>query len=133
VTPYTRDVQDRIVANWVATGFACTAERHLGLSDNFSFAEVPERRVADLVDEVAREGCEAVAIVCTNVRGARGAEALEAELGIPVYDSIATTVWKSLSLASVDATRVRGWGSLFSGRAQPRARDPVRPAHRVRA
>ena len=86
VTPYTSDVQERIMRNWSAAGVTCTAERHLGLSDNFSFAEVDERRVAELVREVAREGCEAVAVVCTNMRGARLAEALEAELGIPVYD-----------------------------------------------
>jgi maleate isomerase len=113
VTPYTGDVQDRIVANWTKAGFACTAERHLALSDNFSFAEVEEARVADLARQVAREGCDAVAIVCTNIRGARLAAELERELGIPVYDSIATTVWKSLRLAGIDASRLQGWGSLF--------------------
>lgn len=119
VTPYTRDVQSRIVENWAAAGFACTAERHLALSDNFSFAEVSERCVADLVRDVAREGCEVVAVVCTNLRGACVAEALEEELGIPVYDSIATTIWKSLRLTGIDTRRVRGWGSLFSGDVRP--------------
>ena len=115
VTPYTTDVQTRIVENWAAAGVTCTAERHLGLSDNFSFAVVDDRRVADLVRDVARQGCEAVAIVCTNMRGARLAEPLEAELGIPVYDSIATTLWKSLRLAGIDTALVQGWGRLFDG------------------
>ncbi len=119
VTPYTRDVQNRIIANWATAGVSCTAERHLALSDNFSFAEVSERQVADLVRAVAREGCEAVAVVCTNMRGARLAGSLEEELGIPVYDSIATTVWKSLQLAGVDPSRVQGWGSLFAGDVPP--------------
>jgi maleate isomerase len=118
VTPYAKDVQDRIAANWSAAGFACTAERHLALTDNFSFAEIEEERVAGLVREVAFEGCEAVAVVCTNMRGARASAALESELRIPVYDSIATTVWKSLQLVGVDPSRVRGWGSLF-GRPGP--------------
>jgi maleate isomerase len=113
VTPYTDDVQARIMANWAASGFACTAERHLGLSDNFSFAEVDEATVAGLVREVAAEGCDAVAVVCTNMRGAAVVAALEAELDLPVYDSIATAVWKSLRLAGADATRVKGWGRLF--------------------
>ncbi|MBE7199158.1 MAG: Asp/Glu/hydantoin racemase, partial [Parafilimonas terrae] len=39
VTPYTGDVQARIQANWQADGFDCSAERHLGLSENFAFAE----------------------------------------------------------------------------------------------
>ena len=54
VTPYTRDVQDRIMTNWEAAGFPCSAERGLGLRDNFSFAEVPEAGIADMVRAVAR-------------------------------------------------------------------------------
>src|SRR5215203_1642521 len=114
VTPYRDDVQAKIVANWAASGLTCAAERHLRLQDNFSFAEVREAAIADLVRAVARDGCDAVAIVCTNMRGAGVVEPLEAELGIPVYDSIATTLWKSLQIAGVDPGRVRGWGRLFS-------------------
>jgi len=114
VTPYRDDVQAKIMANWAASGLDCTAERHLRLQDNFSFAEVSEAAIADLVRTVAREGCEAVAIVCTNMRGAGAVEALETELGIPVYDSIATTLWKSLQVAGVDPGWVYGFGRLFS-------------------
>ncbi len=115
VTPYTADVQARIVRNWGAAGVTCTAERHLNLSDNFSFADVDESRVADLVKEVAREGCDAAAIVCTNMRGVPLAKPLEQELGIPVYDSISVTVWKSLQIAGIDTAQVRNWGCVFGG------------------
>ena len=57
---------------------------------------------------------EAVAIFCTNLRGAPLVAALEAEFGVPVYDTIATVLWKSLRLAGVDTRRVEGWGRLFS-------------------
>jgi maleate isomerase len=117
VTPYSDAVQAKIVANWTASGLACSAERHLRLEDNFSFAEVDEDTIAKLVREVAREGCDAAAIVCTNMRGAAIAQALEAELKIPVYDSIATTLWKSLRVAGVAPSRVQGWGSLFTDAA----------------
>lgn len=113
VTPYREDVQRKIMANWGAAGLSCTAERHLGLEDNFSFAEVAEPAVADLVREVVGEGCDAVAIVCTNMRGAGAVAALEQELGTPVYDSIAVTLWKSLLVAGADPARIEGWGSLF--------------------
>ena len=116
VTPYRSDVQTRIQEVWGAQGFVCAAERHLGLQDNFSFAEVSEETVANLVREVVREGCEAAAIVCTNMRGAGVAQALEAELGVPVIDSIATTVWAGLKVAGLDPARVKGWGSIFSWR-----------------
>jgi len=114
VTPYRADVQDKIIANWRSEGLHCTAERHLSLQDNFSFAEVPEEEIARLIEEVVREGCDAVAIVCTNMRGAGAAQRLEQALGVPVLDSIAVTLWACLAATDVDPSRVRGWGSLFS-------------------
>ncbi|MDJ1159201.1 aspartate/glutamate racemase family protein [Chelatococcus sp. SYSU_G07232] len=129
VTPYLPDVQERIVANWGASGFACAAERHLALQDNFSFAELDEEGIAGLIRAVARERCDAVAVVCTNMRGAPVAEALERELGIPVYDSIATTLWKALLVAGADPARVRGWGGLFGlGSGTPPDRGRAGPA-----
>ncbi|WP_205820963.1 maleate cis-trans isomerase family protein [Methylobacterium nonmethylotrophicum] len=113
VTPYTGDVQEKIRANWGAAGFDCTAERHCGLSDNFSFAEVPEDEVAAMARAVAAEGAEAVAIVCTNMAGTALVETLEAELGIPVFDSIAVTLWAALRAAGTDPGRIAGQGRLF--------------------
>jgi len=114
VTPYLDDVQQRIISNWDGAGFHCTAERHLGLSDNYSFAEVPEATIADMVRDVARAGCDAVAIVCTNLKGAKLALRLEQELDVPVYDSISVTVWKSLALAGVESDSLSAWGGLFT-------------------
>ncbi|GAC1327093.1 MAG: aspartate/glutamate racemase family protein [Beijerinckiaceae bacterium] len=113
VTPYTGDVQNRIAATWKSSGVVCSAERHLGLRDNFAFAEIPETRVADMVRAVAGDGCEAVAIVCTNMHGARIAAALEAEFGIPVYDSVAVTLWAALWTAGAQPQGLAPWGSLF--------------------
>ncbi|MFZ6764797.1 maleate cis-trans isomerase family protein [Pseudoroseomonas sp. WGS1072] len=113
VTPYTDDVQSRILANYAALGFPCAAERHLGLSENFAFSEVGAGRLRELARAVAGEGADALAVVCTNLRAAPLVEAMEAELGLPVYDTIATVVWKSLALAGVDPARVEGWGRLF--------------------
>src|SRR6201992_291739 len=70
VSPYTADVQDRIIANWCAQGMTCVGARPLSLADNFSFAEVPEAEVARLIEEVAREGADAAVVLCTNMRGA---------------------------------------------------------------
>jgi maleate isomerase len=113
VSPYIDEVQAKIMANWGAAGFTCTAERHLRLQDNFSFAEVSEETIAEQVRAVAREGCDAAAIVCTNMRGAGAVRRLEAELGIVVCDSIAITLWKSLLVAGVDPSLVQGWGRVF--------------------
>jgi maleate isomerase len=114
VTPYRKDVQDKIIANWDSEGLHCVAERHLSLQDNFSFAEVPEAEVARLIEDVVHEGCDAVAVVCTNMRGAGPAEVLEARLGVPVFDSIAVTLWACLIATDVDPSRIEGWGGLFT-------------------
>ena len=113
VTPYTADVQERIADVWRRGGFTCVAERHAGLRDNFSFAALDGSTIAAMVSAVAREGCDAVAIVCTNMRGAPLVEPLERELGIPVYDSVAVTLWHSLVLAGVPTSTIAGWGSAF--------------------
>ncbi len=113
VTPYTDDVQARIVANYAGLGHPCTAERHLGLRDNFSFAEVDAPTLHRMAREVAEKGVDALAIICTNLHAAPLAAAMEAALGVPVYDTIATVVWHSLGLAGVDPGRVTGWGRLF--------------------
>ena len=130
VTPYTADVQDKIIANWDSQGLPCTAERHLSLRDNFSFAEVPEAEVARLIEEVAREGCDAIAVVCTNMRGAAAAEPIERKYHVPVLDSIAVTLWACLASTGVDPSCIQGWGSLFTN---PALAGAVHPADTKRA
>jgi maleate isomerase len=114
VTPYTTDVQRRIMANWDAAGFACTAERHVGLSDNFSFGEVDAERIEQMVRDVATEGCDAIAILCTNMNGAVVAARLEPELGLPILDSVAVTLHAALHRAGKNTTGFGSWGSLFA-------------------
>lgn len=117
VTPYRDDVQAAIVRHYAEAGLDCVAERHLGLQDNFAFSEVSADTLRALVREVAASRPDAISILCTNLRGAPLVEELEAELGIPIYDSISTVVWKSLRLAGVDTARVKGWGHLFKALA----------------
>jgi maleate isomerase len=113
VTPYLDDVQARIISNFAASGLDCSAERHLRLQDNFSFAEVCEESIAQMVRAVAEEGCDAAAIVCTNMRGAKVSDFLEHELDLPVYDSIAVTLWKCLQTAGVRYDAIDQWGRVF--------------------
>jgi maleate isomerase len=114
VTPYLDDVQSKIAANFAANGYRCTAERHLGLQDNFSFALVTEGDVERLCREAAAERPDALAIVCTNMRGAPVVSRLEAALDLPVYDSVAVTVWKCLRMVGLSPASLAGWGRLFT-------------------
>ena len=116
-TPYLDAIQQKIVANFETEGFACVAERHLNDRGNFSFSEVTEEQITGMVREVAADAPEAIAIYCTNLRGAPIVDELEREIGIPIFDSISVVVWKSLLIAGVDPHGVKGWGRLFSDEA----------------
>ena len=113
VTPYLHEVQDKIVENFHSEGFDCIAERHLNDADNFSFSQVSESTIAEMVRAVARERPHAITIFCTNLRGARIAAVLEKELDIPIYDTVATAVFGALRIAGKDPAEIEGWGSLF--------------------
>jgi len=113
VTPYIAPVQDRIIANYNALGYVCEAQPGLEIQENFAFADVPPEKLALMIRGVAARKVEAIAVLCTNLRAAPLVTELEAELGIPIYDTVATAVWKSLRLTGVDTRRISGWGRLF--------------------
>jgi maleate isomerase len=113
VTPYLPEIQARIIANFAAQGIDVVAEVHLSDKGNHSFADYGPEQVAGLVRDVARTRPDAIAIICTNFRGAPLAQVLEAELGIPVLDSVAITAASCLRMAGLDPAQVTGWGDVF--------------------
>jgi len=113
VTPYLNDVQQRIVANFAQAGFDCIAERHLDIQVNAEFSTVSDDTLRGMVREVAAAKPQAITTFCTNLRAAPLVGILEQETGIPVYDSIAVVIWKALQMVGMDASALRGWGSLF--------------------
>lgn len=113
VSPYVMDVQQRIMANYDRIGINCVAEQHLDLTVNFSFSEVQPDTLRSMLREVAKQRPEAITIMCTNLHGAQLVEEMEQELGIPIYDSVATVVWKAMKTVGIDPGELKGWGRLF--------------------
>ncbi len=66
VTPYTSDVQQAIVAGFAREGVTTVSERHTGLRDNFSFAEVSAADLAGIIEAVAADRPDAIVVLCTN-------------------------------------------------------------------
>lgn len=116
VTPYTGDVQQRIVDNYGSLGIEVVAERHLGIRVNHDFALVEPERLLALMRETAAARPQAITTFCTNLRAATLAEALERELDIPLLDTVSTTVWGLLRAVSADPAAVQGWGRMFGWR-----------------
>lgn len=113
VSPYTTDVQQRIVDNYAALGIEVVAERHLDIRVNYDFALVEPERLRAMMREVAGAKPQAITTFCTNLHAAPLAEAVEAEFDIPLLDTVSTTVWGALRAAGANPAAVRGWGRLF--------------------
>lgn len=113
VTPYIDDIQTRIATNYAAQGIEVVAEARLEDKGNYSFATYPPEHVGAMVEEVAQARPDAIAIVCTNFRGAPVAARIEDACGIPVLDSVAVTAAHCLREVGLDPARVTGWGSVF--------------------
>jgi maleate isomerase len=101
VTPYIAGVVERIMATFADEGITVVAERHLGLSDNHSFALVNPDKVVAMALECAPSKVDAVVIACTNVSTAGTAAEIERRAQAPVLDSIAVTVWHALKVAGL--------------------------------
>ncbi|MCB2216314.1 maleate cis-trans isomerase family protein [Desulfofustis glycolicus] len=113
VTPYLDEIQERIIANYQSAGYQCVASQNLRDRGNFSFSEVTEETLMDMVRRAAEPKPDAITIFCTNLRGAGIVERMEQETGIPIYDTVATAVWKGMKVAGADPARIKGWGRLF--------------------
>jgi maleate isomerase len=114
VTPYSASSQHKTLDCLAREGFEVVAHAFAGLSDNLSYASVPTDKIAAMAREVAAARPQALLCLCTNFPAAVMAAPLEAELGLPVYDSTALGVWHALRLAGVDtAPAAPLWGSLF--------------------
>lgn len=91
VTPYTADVQARIIETYRALGFETVAEAHHGGTVSNDYAAIPADRIVAMMRDLAAARPEAILVMCTNMRGAACAAAIEAETGIPVIDSAQAT------------------------------------------
>ena len=113
VTPYTDDVQARIIGNYQQLGIEVVAERHLGIRVNHDFAGVDPQALLALMREVAPHEPQAITTFCTNLRAAPLAQQVERELGVPLLDTVSTTVWGMLRMAGVPTAQLAGWGEMF--------------------
>jgi maleate isomerase len=114
VTPYTGDVQARIVSTYAARGIACPTERHLGIRDNFAFGTVTEADIRRMIADCVAARPDAVTILCTNMNGARAAAELETPTGPMLLDSVAVTLWGCLVAIGVRPDSIPGWGRIFA-------------------
>ncbi|PZW42316.1 maleate isomerase [Humitalea rosea] len=111
LTPYAEGPQHRLVERLGRDGVAVVAERHLGMTDNLSYASVGYETILSQAQALAAGRPDVLLAWCTNYPAAPLAAEVEAETGIPLWDATALGLLGGLGLAGVTARPV-GWGSL---------------------
>ncbi|MDG0793494.1 aspartate/glutamate racemase family protein [Cohnella ginsengisoli] len=116
VTPYTADVNEAIAANYALAGLTCPVKLGCGLRMNEQFACVEPEAVEEMIRiAAASPETDAVAVVCTNMDGARLAAKAERAYGKPILDSVATTAWQALALTGMPQPKLTDqWGRVFA-------------------
>lgn len=112
--PYTRDVSVRLVEEYTRQGLTVTGAPDLGISDNIAIGAVAPEAMRALLRKAAEGRPDCIAVVCTNLAAAPLVEEMEAELGLPIVDSVAVTFQEALRLAGIDRP-IEGWGRLLRG------------------
>jgi maleate isomerase len=113
ISPYDAAYGAKVDATFTKAGYTIAASAHRGLADNLSFSRIPLDEIAAMARRVAASRPQAIVAVCTNFPAAAVAAEIEAEHGLPVYDTVALGVWASLRAAGVDVRPARAWGRLF--------------------
>lgn len=124
LVPYVDSITQRIQANLGELGFECSVAINENITVNDGFASMSVATISDRCRRVAAASPEAIVIHCTNVRGAEIIEPLEAELGVPILDSVAVAFWGALERLGSPLT-VGGFGRLL---ARPRSLTASRDA-----
>jgi maleate isomerase len=112
VTPYTENVQQRIIETFANEAIEIVAERRLNFTDNFSFAEATDVQILDMARQVGASRPDAILILCTNLRGAPLVEQIERKTGTPVLDSVVLGLLGGLRSMSVDFSHVTHAGQV---------------------
>lgn len=116
VTPYTDDVQGKIVENYKGIGVEIGEgrERHLGVTKNSDIAEISEDVLDGMMEDVIKGGVDAVTTFCTNLVAAQRVEFWEGKHGVPVLDTVTTVVWDMLRGFDLDLKDLKGWGKIYT-------------------
>ncbi len=113
LTPYTREVNTSIAEFFRAKGLDVLSISGFGIPDDRDIALISPDAIRKGARAALANGSEAIFLSCTALRAAEEAEALEAELGLPVVTSNQALAWHVLRLAGCDLL-VSGFGEILT-------------------
>ncbi|KAK9479834.1 Asp/Glu/Hydantoin racemase-domain-containing protein [Lipomyces japonicus] len=110
--PYVDGPTQGLVDFYTGLGYEITKTSQMNERANVAFGNTPIERIKELIREADHPDAECIVVACTNWPAALVLDELEAELGKPIYDSIAVTFWKALKMVNI-ITPIFGWGFLL--------------------
>lgn len=113
VSPYTADVQQRIIDNYRHAGIEVVAHSHENIRVNHAFAALSPDLLWERMHAVCAAQPQAVVTYCTNLHAAQLAERWEQAQGIPLLDTVSTTVWGMLRKVGANPAQIQHWGALY--------------------
>jgi len=111
--PYTSDVAADIAREYGRQGLTVTGRAQLGIRENVGIGAASPDDIRRLLREAAAGKPDCIAVVCTNFNATELVEEMEAELGIPIVDSIAITFREALKITDAWAP-IAGWGKVLA-------------------
>ena len=118
LTPYPAEVNATVQAYVEAAGFGIPVFGSFNEGDDPTVARISTASLRAAARQVAEAApadapLDALFVACTSLRLLEAAEAIEAELGLPVTSSNHAMIWHSLRLAGIDDS-VPGIGRLYT-------------------
>lgn len=110
--PYVDGPTRMIIDTYQREGFSVVRSAQLDETVNARIGRVPLERIRQLLRDADHPDAECIVVACTNLPATLVLEEMEAELGKPIFDSIAVTLWKALRMVGLD-TPIHGWGKLL--------------------
>jgi len=110
--PYVEAPTQEIIAAYGRQGYTVVNSARLEQTENVIIGNTPFDDIRQLLRDADSPDAECIVVACTNLPAAVVLDEMEAELGKPIYDSVAVTLWQALRMVSID-TPLHGWGKLL--------------------
>ena len=110
--PYVEEPTHKIIETYGRQGFTTVKSARLNETENVVIASAPFARIKQLLRDADAPDAECIVVACTNLPATVVLDEMEAELGKPIFDSIAVTLWKALQMTGI-AVPLHGWGKLL--------------------
>jgi maleate isomerase len=110
--PYVEEPTQKIIETYEKLGFKVVGSAMLHETENVVIANTPIERIRQLLRDADSPQAECIVVACTNLPATVVLDEMEAELGKPIFDSIAVTLWQALQMTGIEVP-LHGWGKLL--------------------